>query len=128
MSFARLTNTAVPGSPFRVRTAPRTSRSSIPPPLTIRSTTASPCFHAATTFLGRPGPGISASGLTDPVVGGGGATTEPLELPPLVEPTTGAVVPAAEELETPELEEALLEDELFFFRLVIMNSPTTITR
>src|SRR3954452_9341609 len=85
-SLARVTNTETAESLERESTDRLTRRSSIPPPRTTRSTTASPLVQALTTFLGRPGPGVSASGVTEPNVGATAAPaagTAPADAAPL---------------------------------------------
>src|SRR5262245_59004805 len=133
-SLARATKTATFESPESDSTEFLTSRSSIPPPRTISSATASPLFQAATTSFGSPGPGISASGVTI-VVGAGSAAVAPalggLELgvvAPSGETVTGVVVPG-EELEAGGVADELLDDPepLFFFTFIMKKSPTTRT-
>src|SRR5215210_4306357 len=104
----------------------------MPPLLTMRSTTASPPFHAATTGRGRPGPGTSASGLTLPEIEGAEALEEPA---PADAPGTrvGLAVPAEDEpgVAVPVAEAAVgevgveEEAEPFFFMFIMKKTPTS---
>ena len=73
----------------------------MPPPLTIKRTTASPLFHALMTGRGSPGPGTSASGVTLPVDGSGLAPLPvAAAVPAEMDPSGGAVtglVPAIDQ-------------------------------
>src|SRR5215218_979996 len=132
MSCAFATNTATPAFSDRDRTDPRTSRSSIPLPRTISNATASPPFHALMTGRGRPGPGISDSGVTaapaaanptPPAAGGAPATDAELtsgEAGTALAPTTLELEVAGVGAEVVEVEEL----ELPLCRFIIMNSPT----
>src|SRR5256885_965753 len=131
-SLARVTNTETPESLERDSTDCLTSRSSIPPPRKTRTTTALPLFQALTTSLGRPGPGVSAAGVTEP---DGGTTAVPAlgTAPADAVPVDGRleVAPAevAGAVAAGVFEAAVAGVEaLFFFRFIIRNRPTTTTR
>src|SRR3954447_10421007 len=113
---ALATKTDTPASPLRELTDWRTSRSSMPPPLTIRSATASPPFQASMRSFGSPGTGTSASGVTVPVVGGavgghGAAAAPAVAAAPVA---SGVVAPGTAPAEAAAVVEVVGES-LFFF-------------
>src|SRR6266513_2611359 len=75
--------------------------------------------------MGRPGPGIRASGVTVPPLAGG-ATVAPAPLAPACAVPSGTVTGVVVAPEAPGVEELAGGAESFFFPMVVTtNSPTT---